>query len=152
MSDFTRFSAIERLGYDVESSRKYGKDIWSVAPGYRYYIGFKGSTRYVDVEDGFLTDGATIPRFLWWLLPPLGEYSQATSLHDKLCRSYYILELINGVETQVPVTRAEIDAILKEALEVLEVKKWKETCIMAGVNAYRLFTNPTEARGLADSL
>ena len=146
MSDFTRFSAEEQLKYDKAVSRRLGKDHWRVTPGYRYYIGKEGSTRYVDVPDGFLTDGATIPRGLWWLLPPLGEYSQATSLHDYLCRTYQITELIDGVPTQVAVTRAEIDAILREAMDVLQVTPWKKRVINAGVTVYRVTQRPTKPK------
>lgn len=151
MSTFTRFSAIEQLQYDKLASAMYGKDIWQTVPGFRYYIGSEGSDKYVDVETGFKTDGATIPRFLWWLLPPMGEYSQACTLHDKLCQTYKIIQVINGIPTDVPVTRKEIDMILKEAMEVLEVTPWKHNVIMTGVNFYRLATNPTTPKTLAGS-
>lgn len=146
MSTFTRFSAIEQLQYDKVASVLNNKDIWATLPGFRYYIGSEGSDKYVDVETGFRTDGASIPRFLWWLLPPLGEYAQACTLHDKLCRTYCITQVINGVPTQVKITRKEIDAILDEALGVLEVTPWKRQTIVAGVNVYRLVTNPTQPK------
>ena len=143
MSDFTRFSAIEQLSYDKVTSKLYNRDYWKVGEGYRYYIGFKGSNRYVDIPTGFRTDGATIPRALWWLLPPLGEYSQATTLHDYLCNTYKVTEVINGIATEVAVTRKEIDSILAEAMKVLEVKAWKQFLINCGVDTYRVVTNPT---------
>jgi hypothetical protein len=143
MSTFTRFSAIEQLQYDKSMSVLNNKDLWAVIPGFRYYIGSEGSDKYVDVETGFRTDGATIPRFLWWILPPMGEYSQACTLHDKLCQTYRITQVINGVPTQVPVTRKEIDEILKEAMDVLEVVAWKKFFINCGVDGYRIATNPT---------
>lgn len=149
MSTFTRFSAEEQLRYDKQASVLNKKDLWDTIPGFRYYIGKENSTRWVDVETNFKTDGATIPRFLWWLLPPIGEYTQCTTLHDKLCTTYYITELVNGVEMKVPVTRAEIDAILKESMDVLEVTPWKKKLIMLGVNANRLVNNPTKPKPLA---
>jgi hypothetical protein len=151
MSAFTRFSAVEQLQYDKVFSRRFGKDIYAVIPGFRYYIGHENSDKYVDVETGFKTDGATVPRFLWWLLPPVGEYSQACSLHDKLCQTYEITQVINGIPTQVKINRKEIDRILKEAMEVLEVTQWKQDVIMAGVNVYRITTNPTTPKSLAKS-
>jgi hypothetical protein len=146
MSTFTRFSAIEQLQYDKAMSVLNNKDLWAVIPGFRYYIGSEGSDRYIDVETGFRTDGATIPRFLWWLLPPMGEYSQACTLHDKLCQTYHITQVINGIPTQVPVTRKEIDMILKEAMDVLQVTPWKKTVINVGVTGYRIVTNPTKPK------
>jgi hypothetical protein len=134
MSTFTGFSAIEQLQYDKLASAMYGKDIWDLIPGFRYYIGSVDSGKYVDVETGFKTDGATIPRFLWWILPPMGEYSQACTLHDKLCQTYKVIQVINGIPTEVAITRKEVDRILKESMDVLEVKPWKKVFIMTGVN------------------
>jgi len=149
MSTFTRFSAEEQLRYNKTASVLNNKDIWDTIPGFRYYIGEENSTRWVDVETGFQTDGATIPRFLWWLLPPIGEYTQNTTLHDKLCTTYLITELVNGVETQVAITRKEIDAILKESMDVSEVTPWKKKVIMIGVNLHRLVNNPTKPKPVA---
>lgn len=146
MSTFTRFSAVEQLQYNKAVSVLNNKDIWDTIPGFRYYIGSENSDRYVDVETGFKTDGATIPRWLWWLLPPVGEYSQACTLHDKLCTTYYIMQIINGVPTQVKVTRKEIDGILDEALRVLEVTPWKRRTIMAGVTIHRVVKSPTRPK------
>lgn len=149
MSTFTRFSAEEQLRYDKNASVLNNKDLWDTIPGFRYYIGEENSTRYVDVETNFMTDGATIPRWLWWLLPPIGEYTQCTTLHDKLCTTYYIIQVVNGTPTRVKVTRKQIDAILKESMDVLQVTPWKKTVIMAGVTAYRMVMNPTEPKPVA---
>lgn len=149
MSTFTRFSAVEQLQYDKTASVLNNKDIWDTIPGFRYYIGVENSTRYVDVETNFKTDGATIPRWLWWLLPPIGEYTQCTTLHDKLCTTYYIIEMVGGKEQRVPITRKQIDAILKESLDVLEVTPWKKKVIMTGVNVYRIVKNPTSPKPVA---
>lgn len=152
MSAFTRFSAEEQLKYSKLASAMYGKTLYETLPGFRYYIGSENSNEYVDVETGFLTDGATVPRALWWLLPPIDEYSQATTLHDKLCRTYTITRVINGIPTTVPVTRKRIDEILKEAMDVLEVTPWKKKAIMVGVNVNRVIFNPTTPKALADSI
>ena len=146
MSTFTRFSAIEQLQYNKAASVLNNKDLWDTIPGFRYYIGTEGSDRYVDVETGFTTDGATIPRALWWLLPPMGEYSQACTLHDKLCRTYRITQVINGIPTSVSITRKEIDAILEESMDVLKVTPWKKALINFGVTIYRVATNPTKPK------
>ena len=39
------------------------------------------------VPPGFVTDGATVPRPLWWLFPPVGRYFLAAALHDYLLDS-----------------------------------------------------------------
>lgn len=142
MSTFTRFSAEEQLVFQRALSRAVGVALYSTLPGFRYYIGSEDSGRYVDVETGFITDGATIPRFLWWLLPPVEEYTQCTTLHDKLCTTYYIIELRDGVEHKVPVTRKVIDGILKESMDVMEITPWKKQAIMLGVNLNRIVRRP----------
>lgn len=146
MSTFTNFDGEEQLVYNKALSVQAGKDLWNTRPGFRYYLGEKGSKRWVDVETNFVTDGATIPRFLWWLLPPIGEYTQCTTLHDKLCSTYYIIELQDGVEQRVPVTRKVIDQILRESMDVMEVTPWKKHVIMAGVNLHRVLRNPKEPK------
>jgi len=152
MSTFTRFSAEEQLRFNKAASAFYGKNLWDTLPGFRYYIGSENSNEYVDVETGFLTDGATIPRFLWWLLPPIDEYSQATTLHDKLCRTYTITRVVSGIATEVKIDRKRIDEILKEAMDVLEVTPWKKKAIMLGVNVNRVVMNPTTPKTLAESI
>lgn len=149
MSTFTRFSGEEQLVFNKAASLKAKKNLWAIVPGYRYYLGHKDSDDYVDIETGFLTDGATIPRFAWWLLPPIDEYTQCTSLHDKLCTTYYILRMVNGVETKVPVNRKQIDAILKESMDVLDVTPWKKNIIMFFVNAHRIIKNPTKPKAIS---
>jgi len=146
MSTFTRFSAQEQLVYNKSLSLLAGKDIWNTVPGFRYYIGHEGSGEYVDVESGFATDGGTIPRIAWSIIPVVGEYSQCFSLHDKLCTTYYIIvENENGIR-KVPITRKRIDEILKESMDVMEVTPWKKHVIMTFVTLYRWIKNPTEPK------
>lgn len=47
--------------------------------------------KYTDEEDntyevptGFFTDFASVPRFLWHIIPPIGKYTNAAILHDWL--------------------------------------------------------------------
>lgn len=151
MSSFTQFSAIEQLQFDHFNTLKYKKPIYQVAEGYRYYVGSKDSNIYIDVPTGFLTDGATIPRIFWWYLPPIDEYSQATTLHDFLCGVYEYTVVIDGVPTPTKITRKQIDAILGEAMGVLEVTRWKRKGIMFGVNLYRFFARPSKPKSLKES-
>ena len=144
MSTFTRFTAKEQLVFDQNASEILGKTYYRVIPGFRYYIGHEDSDKYVDVPTGFLTDGASVPFFLQWLIPPLGEYSHATTLHDFLCERYEITQVINGVPTQVKIDRAEVDRILYEAMRVLEVDAWKRNVIQVGVDLHRVVKRPTK--------
>ena len=64
--------------------------------------------RIITVPAGFVTDFASIPRLLWWRYPKSGKWNRAAVVHD-------FLYAYNGC------TRAEADAIFKEALEVCGV-------------------------------
>lgn len=75
------------------------------------------------VPAGFLSNGATIPRFLWWLIPRWGKYSQAAILHDYL----YINKLFN-IEV--------CDDILFEALVDLGVVEWKRVLMYYSVRLF----------------
>lgn len=41
-----------------------------------------------EVDKGFITDGATVPRFAWWFLSPYGEAYKAAICHDCLITKY----------------------------------------------------------------
>lgn len=49
-------------------------------------IVFQGQRDRFVIPAGFITDLASVPRFLWWLLPSYGSYTQAAILHDLLWR------------------------------------------------------------------
>ena len=38
----------------------------------------------VTIPAGFESDGATVPRFLWWYVPPTGPHLPAVLIHDYL--------------------------------------------------------------------
>lgn len=62
------------------------------------------------VPAGFETDGASVPRVFWNVLPPLeGDYAAAAVLHDYLYREPGNL------------SRADSDAVFREAMGVLGV-------------------------------
>lgn len=133
---FTKFNAQLMIAYDRVSSVALDADYWRVVKGFRYYIGDKGSNSWVDVPLGYLTDGASVPRFLWGLIPPWGEYGQAAALHDYLCENPYH----DTPDGKVTITRAQVDAILYEAMVVLGVSPWKLKTIKLGVDSYRYFS------------
>lgn len=41
----------------------------------------------IEVPSGFLTDGASVPRPLWWLFPRVDRYMAAAIVHDWLYRT-----------------------------------------------------------------
>lgn len=142
MSTFTKFDARLFTSFDALASSMLGDDYWRVEKAFRFYLDSKDSDRWVDIPLGFLTDGASIPRILWNVIPPWGIYGQAAVVHDRLCETLEITEVINGVVQQTKITRKECDQILVEAMLVLEVPKLKLWTIQAGVDLYRVIANP----------
>ena len=79
-----------------------------------------GKINKITVPIGFKTDLASIPRFFWRVLPPVGKYDAAAVVHDYLYQN-------NGV------TRLVADDVLREAMGVLGVPTWQVGVIYAGV-------------------
>lgn len=63
----------------------------------------------VTVPAGFISDGASVPRPLWWFLPQWGRYSSAAIVHDYLCRS-----LDEGIA--LGLTRRDADRIFYDGM------------------------------------
>ena len=72
------------------------------------------------VDKGFITDLASIPRFLWPLYPPHGLYLSAAILHDKFCKATWI-------------TRRDGDKLFLEAMGYSHVNLISRKIIYYGV-------------------
>ncbi|HYD00301.1 MAG TPA: DUF1353 domain-containing protein [Phycisphaerales bacterium] len=75
---------------------------------------------YIEIPTGATSDGASIPRLLWRILPPFGKYWKAALLHDYLYR-----------DTRRP--KKECDLLLKEAAIACGVPAWKAQILYLGV-------------------
>lgn len=127
------FTAPLDIRYDATASKALGRDHWRVTRGFVYYLGDLGSQRWVAVPAGFLTDGASVPRAFWSLIPPWGAYGQAAALHDYLCE--YLSITVDGRPQNI--TRDVCDSILDEAMGVLGVEPALRKTIYDAVCAYR---------------
>ena len=85
---------------------------WVIKKDFGYDVGEEGSGDTINVPIGFMTDFASVPRPLWWLIPKWGKYGNAAVIHD-----YCYWEQSRS--------RKESDSIFREAMQVLEVSKWK---------------------------
>ena len=83
-------------------------ETWVVLSDFGYEIGEEGSGNEINVNIGFHTDFASIPRPLWIFLPRWGKYGNAAVIHDYL---YW----------EQPRSRKEADKILLEGMVVLQV-------------------------------
>lgn len=75
------------------------------------------------VPQGFITDLASVPRILWSIFPPHGEYAKAAIVHD------YMYDNAIG-------SKAEADLVFLEGLEVLNVPKWKRKVLYTAVRLF----------------
>lgn len=69
----------------------------------------------IEIEAGFDTDYASVPRGLWNLYPPDGEYSPAAWIHDYL---YWYQALCEG---GLPIKREQADLVFLEAMKALGI-------------------------------
>jgi hypothetical protein len=101
---------------------------WRLAEPLIYEVGGPGSGRVIRVSKDFVTDGTSIPQFLWRILPVWGSYSRAGVIHDYLC--YRIAR--NNPHPEAP-TRDHADRIFFEAMTVLNVGWVRKYALYWGV-------------------
>lgn len=131
--DFKRFDGNLSVHYDHAASRHLKGDYYEVTESFKYYID-DAATMWVYVPAGFLTDGASVPRPFWWLIPPLGRYAQAAVVHDILCERGVAYK--DGVAYHVD--RKEANDIFYHAMKVLGVPKIQRKLMYWAVAAYNL--------------
>ena len=127
-----------------------GRPRWLILKMLDFGIGDKDSNIRIKVPEGFVTDGASVPKLLSNIFPPTGEYLPAAVVHDLLYRTGGYIFQEPGVSELYKIDRSdgphimsrkECDNIFKEAMEALkgsdyEVSTWK---IHAMYWAVRLF-------------
>ena len=84
--------------------------------------------RSIAVPRGFVTDYASVPRipFAFWLFG--GKARKAAVVHDFLYRQ--------GAALDPPVTRAQADAVFREAAEASGQPGWRRAAMWAAVRAF----------------
>ena len=102
--------------------------LWRLAEPLIYEVGGSGSGRVIVVSKGFITDGTSIPQFLWSILPVWANWSRAGVIHDYLC---YLIA-VNTPHPEAP-TRADTDRIFLEALKALNVGWVQRYALYLGV-------------------
>lgn len=109
------------------------------------------------VPSGFVTDGATIPKFLWSILSPYEDYFYACYLHDYLCFMLKVSRcfvLQQGWDTHSAYSKRKlVDRILLNVMKQQGIKKLTAYCIYAGVSLYRILCyNPISYKWFKRSL
>ena len=96
---------------------------WELLVDLRYH----GNQDTFVVPAGFVTDFASVPRPIIWLIPSYGVYTPAAILHDHLCEA---------ARSDAPVlSRADADGLFRRSLRELGVSGPKRWAMWAGVRA-----------------
>lgn len=93
-------------------------DTWRLGMPLRYWS--KLLDRLVEVPEGFVTDRASVPRLPLAYLLAGGAADEGAVVHDYLYQTH-------------PVTRAEADAVLLEAMEAIFEPIWRRQLIYRAV-------------------
>jgi hypothetical protein len=86
---------------------------------------YQGARDTFVVPENFVTDFASIPRLVVWLIPRYGLYTRAAILHDYLC-------------TKKPVHRADADGLFRRSMHELGVSAPRRWMMWAAVRAFSL--------------
>lgn len=87
------------------------------------------------IPAGTISDGASVPRPLWWFLPPWGDEATICAvLHDYLCQRLDEGRPVLGCET-----RAKCDGQLRLALLAVGVAPWRAGIVWLAVRVGSLF-------------
>ena len=109
---------------------------WRLIRDFDYHLGTPEGAEYIRVPEEFITDFASVPRFLWRVLPPTGEYGKAAVIHDYLYQYRYVVSWPSPTSKVLRlVDRAEADRTFLEGMEVLGVGRFTRWTMYAGVRA-----------------
>jgi hypothetical protein len=107
---------------------------WKLTVALVYEAGRHNHGKLIVVPGGFVSDGPTIPRFLWAVLPVWGTYGRAGVVHDYLCA-----RIEYGDPHEAARTRTEADGIFYDAMVVLGVGMLTRWAMYFGVRIGTLF-------------
>ncbi|MBS0359811.1 MAG: DUF1353 domain-containing protein [Proteobacteria bacterium] len=110
-----------------------GRSLWRLERDLTYRT-LAGDT--ITVPQGFITDLTSVPRLFWDLFPPDGPWTEAAVVHDALYFTRGGLELWRGrrvISRATPYSRAESDAVLREAMADIGVGVAPRILIWAAV-------------------
>lgn len=121
------------IAYSPYASKLLGRQLWVVKKDFNFYLDTEQNRRVV-VPRGYLTDGASVPRPFWSIVPPWGDYGQAAVMHDWLCE---YLRVWNTYEYKYEkITRSQADSTFNEAMSALDVKSSTRKLMYGAVVAY----------------
>lgn len=98
--------------------------------------------RHFRLIEGTPSDLASIPRPLWALLPPFGQYALPAYFHDGFYQNHALLVAADGTTTIANLTKEDSDSMLKEMMicagvDTITVETIYEGVNLGGASAYK---------------
>ena len=93
------------------------------------------------VPAGYVTDLASVPRFMHWLVLPYGPYTRAAVLHD-----YLLTERVNHPDPALRVSSRDADGIFRRVMQELGTS-WAKRWLMWSAVRCGALVNPHRAYG-----
>lgn len=113
----------DRGPYDIRAEtlavEQHSDHLWRLTQDFHYV----GKTQRFTIGAGFLTDFASVPQPLWWLVPRSGRYTKAAVVHDAL-----VIEARRG-----HMSRCDADGIFRRILRELQVPFLRRWLLWGGV-------------------
>lgn len=134
--DFRKFDSTLGIEFSKFASKELGRDMWVVKESFNLQL---GEDRRINVPKGYLTDGASVPRLFWGLIPPWGEYGQAAVMHDWLCE--YLVIWNDNRKDWISISRSDCDALFNTGMRILGVNKTKRLVMYSAVRVYGHLTS-----------
>ncbi|MCR9222959.1 MAG: DUF1353 domain-containing protein [Hyphomonas sp.] len=139
MSDifFRRSSFKTPLKYEPAGTTRKGIPEYRLLESFSFEIGGFGSETFITVPQFFVTDLASIPKGVRWMLPPNGPYAKAAVIHD------YMYEFASVFRWD----RSYADLVFREGMERLDVPAHIRTIMYRSVRTFgnRNFDKVSEA-------
>lgn len=96
---------------------------WQIMSPFYFYFDEANKNIGITIEEGFITDFASVPRAFWSIMPPVGLYTKAAVVHDYLYQ--------NG--EKLGFKRKFCDQMFLEAMRALEVSRVARYVMYSGV-------------------
>ena len=113
--------------------------LYSLNDNLKLQYEYEGAQFQYTVPQGFVTDGASIPRLLWRIIgsPYQPQFLRAAIIHDKMCHAYDIKKLYT--DEDVSEDLKEMSILFYHLLLHNDVPKWKAKAMYYAVYAYKRF-------------
>lgn len=127
-----------KLTYSQQASKLLGKPYWYLNDAVKVSMRSFDYHFEFEIPQGYLTDGATVPRFLWSFVPLWDECTMPVVIHDYLCNERLIT--INNQPRYID--RVTADNLFLAAMEFQGISKMKRFIIYNSVRLHsRMFNH-----------